>query len=56
MKTTKNHSIESIAWLVATVLMLSIVLASCASSKTCHAKGHYVPKSIKKAQSQPRRN
>lgn len=56
MKTKRNYSIESMAWLIATVLMLSIVLASCASSKTCHSNGHYVPKSIKKAQSKPRRN
>jgi hypothetical protein len=54
MKKERNYSLESAAWLVATILMLSIVLASCASSKTCHSNGHYVPKSIKKAQSKPR--
>jgi hypothetical protein len=54
MKKERNYSIESLAWLIASVLMLSIILASCASSKTCHSNGHYVSKDIKRAQSKPR--
>ena len=54
MKTERNYTIESMAWLIATVLLIAITLSSCGSSKTCHSNGHYVPKSIKKAQSKPR--
>jgi len=54
MKTTRNHSIESIAWLIATVLLIAVTLSACGSSKECHSNGHYVSKDIKRAQSKPR--
>ena len=34
--------------------VVTLMLTSCASSKSCHIKGVYVSKSIKKAQSKPR--
>jgi hypothetical protein len=52
----KVENIQSTAWLVATILLISIILSSCGTSKQCHVKGHYVFKSIKKEQNQPRRN
>lgn len=33
---------------------VAMALTSCASSKSCHNNGHYVSKSVKKAQSKPR--
>ena len=52
----KVENIQSTAWLVATILLISIILSSCGSSRGCHNKGVYVSKSIKKAQNQSRRN
>ena len=54
MKKERNYSIESLAWLIATVLLIAVALSSCGSSKQCHSNGHYVSKDIKKAQSKPR--
>lgn len=53
MKKDKYYQIESIAWLIASVLLISIMLSACSSSRKCHTKGVYVSKSIKKAQSKP---
>jgi len=53
MKKERNYSIESLAWLIATVLLIAITLSSCGSSRGCHTKGVYVSKSIKKAQNKP---
>jgi hypothetical protein len=33
---------------------VAMALTSCATSKGCHTKGHYVSKDIKRAQSKPR--
>ena len=52
----KTENIQSTAWLIATILLISIIMSSCSSSRGCHTKGVYVSKSIKKAQSQSRRN
>lgn len=35
------------------VIVVVLFLTSCGSTKTCHAKGHYVSKDIKRAQSKP---
>jgi hypothetical protein len=36
------------------VILFSVAaLTSCAASKSCHTKGYYVSKSIKKAQAKP---
>ena len=39
MKTTRNHSIESIAWLIATVLLIAVTLSSCKTTVECDAYG-----------------
>lgn len=31
-------------------ILLAVLLSSCVSNKSCHSKGHYVSKSVKKAQ------
>jgi hypothetical protein len=36
------------------IIAISIMLSSCGSGRSCHTKGVYVSKSIKKAQSKPR--
>jgi hypothetical protein len=35
------------------IIAITVMLASCASSKSCHTKGVYVSKSIKRAQAKP---
>jgi hypothetical protein len=47
----KFWAMMSIFAVVATVITL--MLSSCASSKSCHTKGVYVSKSIKRAQAKP---
>ena len=39
MKVEKNHTIESIAWLIATVLLIAITLSSCKTTVNCDAYG-----------------
>ena len=53
MKKERNYSIESAAWLIATVLLIAVMFSACSSSRSCHTKGVYVSKSIKRAQSKP---
>jgi hypothetical protein len=53
MKKDKYYQIESIAWLIATVLLIAVMFSACSSSRSCHTKGVYVSKSTKKAQSKP---
>lgn len=36
------------------ILCAVIALTSCSTSKSCHTKGVYVDKSVKKAQAKPR--
>lgn len=35
------------------IITALIFLASCGTAKSCHTKGYYVSKSIKKAQAKP---
>ncbi len=49
---------ENKAWIIASIytvfiIVIALMLNSCGSSKSCHSKGVYVSKSIKKAQSKP---
>lgn len=49
---------ESRLWTILSVyaifaFMIIMMLSSCATSKSCHTKGVYVSKSVKKAQSKP---
>jgi hypothetical protein len=37
-----------------TIMIIAMVAVSCGTTKQCHTKGYYVPKSIKKAQQKPR--
>lgn len=53
MKKDKYYQIESVAWLIATVLLIAVIFSACSSSRSCHTKGVYVSKSIKRAQSKP---
>jgi hypothetical protein len=39
MKKERNYSIESIAWLIATVLLVTITLCSCKTTTNCDAYG-----------------
>ncbi len=36
------------------IIIIGITAVSCGTTKECHTKGYYVPKSIKKAQQKPR--
>jgi len=49
---------ESRLWTVLSVyaifaFIITMMLASCGTSKSCHNKGYYVSKSVKKAQAKP---
>jgi heme/copper-type cytochrome/quinol oxidase subunit 2 len=39
MKTERNYSIESLLWLIATVLLIAITLSSCKTTAECDAYG-----------------
>ena len=49
---------ESRLWTVLSVyaifaFIITMMLASCGTSRSCHTKGYYVSKSVKKAQAKP---
>lgn len=53
--TSKRGASVGMYYLYTMVLIVAVLcLTSCGSAKTCHAKGHYVSKDIKRAQSKPR--
>jgi heme/copper-type cytochrome/quinol oxidase subunit 2 len=37
MKTKRNYSIESMLWLIATILLIAITLSSCKTTVECDA-------------------
>jgi heme/copper-type cytochrome/quinol oxidase subunit 2 len=39
MKTERNYSIESMLWLIATILLIAITLSSCKTTVECDAYG-----------------
>lgn len=39
MKTKRNYSIESMLWLIATILLIAITLSSCKTTVECDAYG-----------------
>ena len=39
MKTERNYSVESLLWLIATILLIAITLSSCKTTVECDAYG-----------------
>jgi hypothetical protein len=39
MKKERNYSLESVLWLIATVLLIAITLSSCKTTVDCDAYG-----------------
>jgi hypothetical protein len=51
---TRTEKLMAMVMFTAIGLVILLSATSCGSAKSCHTKGYYVSKDIKKAQSKPR--